>query len=325
MFFIGSNVMDWPYQAQRALADGHEIGVHTWSHRYSTALTSEQMFAELWYTRKAIKLVMGITPTTWRAPYGDVDDRIRFIGAKLGLQLILWDHDTMDWQVTNNGNPSGLPTASVVNNYNQIYGQAANGQFSTQGTIVLTHEINAATMYVFLPPPHPQCCALACISDRGLQILMTARLQCLDNHRDIAMQQLPAIAGTFKHVVPVATCRNTTNPYLEQSYTFPNFAQWIAGSTKMTNSSNSNSASTSASSAASSLSAPSFTTSNVLGTSTGSPSSISGGTASSAGSAKAASSPSTSSVFTGAGLVRRDQQIATLWITCALLPLSLFF
>ena len=35
---------------------------------------------------------MGITPTTWRAPYGDVDDRIRFIAHALGLTTVLWDH-----------------------------------------------------------------------------------------------------------------------------------------------------------------------------------------------------------------------------------------
>ena len=29
MFFIGSNVMDWPLEAQRALGDGHEICVHS--------------------------------------------------------------------------------------------------------------------------------------------------------------------------------------------------------------------------------------------------------------------------------------------------------
>lgn len=27
MYFIGSNVMDWPLEAQRALTDGHEICV----------------------------------------------------------------------------------------------------------------------------------------------------------------------------------------------------------------------------------------------------------------------------------------------------------
>ena len=29
MFFIGSNVMDWPLEAQRALGDGHEVCVHS--------------------------------------------------------------------------------------------------------------------------------------------------------------------------------------------------------------------------------------------------------------------------------------------------------
>ncbi|WWC73369.1 uncharacterized protein I206_107336 [Kwoniella pini CBS 10737] len=33
MFYIGSNVMDWPLQAQRGLQDGHEICIHTWSHQ----------------------------------------------------------------------------------------------------------------------------------------------------------------------------------------------------------------------------------------------------------------------------------------------------
>lgn len=50
MFYIGSNVQDYPLEAQRAVTDGHEIFVHTWSHQYSTALSNEQMFAELWYT-----------------------------------------------------------------------------------------------------------------------------------------------------------------------------------------------------------------------------------------------------------------------------------
>lgn len=65
MFYIGSNVMDWPLQAQDAITDGHQISIHTWSHNYMTALTNEQAFAELYYTRKAIKLVTGVTPLSW--------------------------------------------------------------------------------------------------------------------------------------------------------------------------------------------------------------------------------------------------------------------
>ena len=32
MFFIGSNVMNWPLEAQRALADGHQICGREWLH-----------------------------------------------------------------------------------------------------------------------------------------------------------------------------------------------------------------------------------------------------------------------------------------------------
>lgn len=79
LMYIGSNVLDWPLEAQRGIVDGHHICVHTWSHKYMTALTTDQAFAELWYTIKVMKYVMGITPTCWRPPYGDVDDRIRGI------------------------------------------------------------------------------------------------------------------------------------------------------------------------------------------------------------------------------------------------------
>lgn len=51
---------------------GHEISVHTWSHRLLTTLTNEQIVAELAFTREAIKEVIGVTPTTMRPPQGDI-------------------------------------------------------------------------------------------------------------------------------------------------------------------------------------------------------------------------------------------------------------
>jgi hypothetical protein len=44
-----------------------------------TSLTNEQVFAELYYSKKAIKDVMGVTVQCWRPPYGDVDDRVRCV------------------------------------------------------------------------------------------------------------------------------------------------------------------------------------------------------------------------------------------------------
>jgi hypothetical protein len=37
--------------------------LQTWSHQYTTSLTTNQVFAELYYTIKAIKEVLGVTVT----------------------------------------------------------------------------------------------------------------------------------------------------------------------------------------------------------------------------------------------------------------------
>ncbi|ETW76379.1 carbohydrate esterase family 4 protein [Heterobasidion irregulare TC 32-1] len=142
MYFIGSNVMDWPLEAQRALTDGHEICVHTWSHRYMTSFSSPDAFAELWYTMQAIKAVTGVTPTCWRPPFGDVDDRIRAIANGLGLQTILWKYDSNDWRA----GVGGVTAQDVDNDYQSFINNATSGTFNTQGGIMLTHELNNFTM-----------------------------------------------------------------------------------------------------------------------------------------------------------------------------------
>lgn len=139
LFYIGSNVLDWPLEAQRGIVDGHHICVHTWSHQYMTQLTNEQVFAELYYTGKAIKDVTGVTARCWRPPYGDVDDRVRAIAQGLGMSTNVWSDDTDDWQVKPQGT---LPPSAIESNYNNIINQ----NYDTHGNIVLTHEINGDTM-----------------------------------------------------------------------------------------------------------------------------------------------------------------------------------
>ncbi|KAK0542032.1 hypothetical protein OC845_006792 [Tilletia horrida] len=144
LYYIGSNVLDWPLQAQRGLADGHQICVHTWSHQPMTTLSSENVFAELWYTAKIIKDVVGVAPRCWRPPYGDVDDRVRAIANALGLATHIWTADTNDYLVTPGG-PSS--TAAIQSNYASIFATASASP--SAGIIVLTHEINAGTMNLF--------------------------------------------------------------------------------------------------------------------------------------------------------------------------------
>ncbi|GHJ90022.1 hypothetical protein NliqN6_6424 [Naganishia liquefaciens] len=184
MFYIGSNVMDWPLQAQDAITDGHEICIHTWSHNYMTALTNEQAFAELYYTRKAIKLITGVTPMCWRPPFGDIDDRIRVIAGAMNLTSILWQEDSEDWRI-NTGNPP-VTAASIDANYQALIDSLNNGTFNERGTIMLTHELNNFTM-------------------------------------SEAIKWYPQLKQAFASLVPVASAYNLTHPYQEGNISYPDF------------------------------------------------------------------------------------------------------
>ncbi|CAG8775749.1 19926_t:CDS:2 [Dentiscutata erythropus] len=96
-FIIGSQVVQYPEILQRIANDGHQIGVHTWSHPYLTSQTTEQVISELQWTAEIIKNVTGVTPKYMRPPYGDYDDRIRDICKQLGYKIVLWDKNTNDW------------------------------------------------------------------------------------------------------------------------------------------------------------------------------------------------------------------------------------
>ena len=188
MFFIGSNVIDWPLQALRAIDDGHEICVHTWSHRYMTSLSNEQAFAELYYTRKVIKELLGVTPRCWRPPFGDVDDRIRYIATSLDLTNIIWEHDTDDWAA----GTSGITTADIDKNYQDIIDGVAAGQYDTHGPIVLNHELNNYTMTEM-------------------------------------MNYYPKIKAAFSAIVPIQAAYNITQPFAEANYTYPDFSAYVGG------------------------------------------------------------------------------------------------
>ena len=60
-----------------------------------TSFSNEVAFAELYYTRKVIKDILGVTPKCWRPPFGDVDNRIRLIAEGMNMTNIVWSDDTV--------------------------------------------------------------------------------------------------------------------------------------------------------------------------------------------------------------------------------------
>ncbi|KJA28095.1 carbohydrate esterase family 4 protein [Hypholoma sublateritium FD-334 SS-4] len=140
-FVVGSRVIERPAILLEEYMAGHEISVHTWSHSALTNLTNEQIVAELGWTRKAIKTFLGVTPTTMRPPYGDIDDRVRAISLAMGMVPIMWTRspsgaqfDTNDWRVAG-GQVAGNDSFA---SFEEILG---NATLIDTGFIVLQHDL----------------------------------------------------------------------------------------------------------------------------------------------------------------------------------------
>ncbi|KAI9464215.1 carbohydrate esterase family 4 protein [Boletus coccyginus] len=145
-FVVGSRVIERPQVLVEEYMAGHEIAVHTWSHRPLTMLTTQQVVAELGYTRKAIKQVLGVTPTLMRPPYGDIDDRVRAISLAMGMVPVIWTRtpsgatfDTNDWKV-----PGGVVTGAQ--SYATFQAILNNATTLNNGFIVLEHDLYAQTV-----------------------------------------------------------------------------------------------------------------------------------------------------------------------------------
>ncbi|QJU53174.1 polysaccharide deacetylase family protein [Herbiconiux sp. KACC 21604] len=95
-FLQGYRVGSRPTTVQRMRDEGHEIGNHSYNHPDLTKLTDEQIRDQLERTSAAIASVTGSAPTTFRPPYGAVDQRVL---DQTKLPAILWTVDTNDWQL----------------------------------------------------------------------------------------------------------------------------------------------------------------------------------------------------------------------------------
>ncbi|KZS96178.1 glycoside hydrolase/deacetylase [Sistotremastrum niveocremeum HHB9708] len=146
-FIVGSRAISRPQMLQTQYMDGHQLSVHTWSHTALTTQTNEAIIAEFGWTKKVIKDVTGVTPNTFRPPYGDIDDRVRAIARAMDLTPIIWTtspsgnftFDTNDFNI-----PGGTVSASqVLNNFEQIMQTAP--QLNT-GFIVLEHDLFQQTV-----------------------------------------------------------------------------------------------------------------------------------------------------------------------------------
>jgi peptidoglycan-N-acetylglucosamine deacetylase len=158
-FLVGENVQAHPELVRRILAEGHEIGNHTWDHPQLSKLTDAQATDEIEKTQDAIRAACGVTPTLLRPPYGALNKPEHiWIPQQLKLNVIYWSVDTEDWK---------RPGAAAITNRVLAGAQP--------GAIILQHDIHGQTIDA-MPA------ALDGLIAKGYHLVTVSQLIALESH-----------------------------------------------------------------------------------------------------------------------------------------------
>ena len=127
-FMVGQNVKGHPDIIRRMVADGCELGNHSWSHPQLNKLSAGEVRSQINRTNDAIAAVAGHGATVMRCPYGATGGSVKSVLGDMGYASILWSIDTLDWKTRN----ASSTVSSVLNNVKD-------------GDIILMHSLYGAT------------------------------------------------------------------------------------------------------------------------------------------------------------------------------------
>ncbi len=96
-FLVGKHVQANPEIARRIVAEGHEIGNHTYSHRNLFGLAKEKILEEIEMAEEIILNVTGERPYLFRPPRGLYNQAVLDILKERQYTLVLWSQSSRDW------------------------------------------------------------------------------------------------------------------------------------------------------------------------------------------------------------------------------------
>lgn len=128
-FVVGNMIGNRPDTIKRIVADGHEIGGHSFNHRQFTNLSKEEISDQIMKTRAQIYNLTGVDSRIVRPPYGAVNDTVRGVGKELDVSYVNWSVDTLDWK-----------NKDATKIYNHIM------ESTSDGDIILCHDLHKTTV-----------------------------------------------------------------------------------------------------------------------------------------------------------------------------------
>lgn len=97
-FLVGEWVDRYP-ESVKALADaGMDVMNHSNDHAHFSKLTEQQIVDNVNACSDKIEQITGTRPTLFRCPYGEYDDHVVSAINGIGVQVIQWNVDSLDWK-----------------------------------------------------------------------------------------------------------------------------------------------------------------------------------------------------------------------------------
>lgn len=97
-FILGTRTSAGEEVLKQEVAQGCEIGNHSWDHTNLAGLSMKKVNKQYNKTAKLVKKLIGYDITMLRPPYGAISQKMR---NKLKHPMILWNTDTLDWKYKN--------------------------------------------------------------------------------------------------------------------------------------------------------------------------------------------------------------------------------
>ena len=99
IFAVGDWVKKNPDAVKKFHTQGHEIANHSDTHASFSSSTREKIRMEITDCNEKIKEITGKAPKLVRAPSGDYDNKSIEVTESMGMKMIQWDVDSLDWKL----------------------------------------------------------------------------------------------------------------------------------------------------------------------------------------------------------------------------------
>ena len=96
-FIIGEKAEKHPHLVQRIVAEGHKIGIHSYTHKpIFPILAYDNMHKEVWDTKEILEKITGETVDLFCPPFGVTNPNVGKVVEELNLRTIGWNIRSLD-------------------------------------------------------------------------------------------------------------------------------------------------------------------------------------------------------------------------------------